>query len=219
MRQGPEHIPVVVEDSYEEIARQVAQRIAELIRGRAGTEGRARARHRLDADRHLPRADPACTSDDGLDFSHVVTFNLDEYFPMAPDSLHSYHRFMRENLFEHVNIDPRNVHIPRGDLPRDADRDALPRLRARHRRTRAASTSRSSASARPATSASTSPARALHSRTRLVVLDTITRRGAAADFFGIENVPARGHHHGRRDDPRGAGDRPGRDSASTRPPS
>src|SRR5437879_5190680 len=54
----------------------------------------------------------------GLAFSDVVTFNLDEYVPMAPDDFHSYHRFMWENLFAHVDIDPRNVHIPRGDLPR-----------------------------------------------------------------------------------------------------
>src|SRR5205085_7225722 len=56
--------------------------------------------------------------EDGLDFSNVVTFNLDEYFPMAPDSVHSYHRFMRENLFDHVNVSPANIHLPRGDLSR-----------------------------------------------------------------------------------------------------
>ena len=55
--------------------------------------------------------------EEGLDFSNVVAFNLDEYYPMAPDSLHSYRRFMRENLFDHVNIRPENIHIPRGDLP------------------------------------------------------------------------------------------------------
>src|SRR5690606_23874616 len=53
---------------------------------------------------------------EGLDFSNVITFNIDEYFPMDPDSLQSYHRFMRENLFDHVNIPPGNIHAPRGDL-------------------------------------------------------------------------------------------------------
>jgi glucosamine-6-phosphate deaminase len=58
--------------------------------------------------------------DEGLDFSDVVTFNLDEYFGVAPDDIHSYHRYMWENLFSHVNIARENVHIPRGDVPRDA---------------------------------------------------------------------------------------------------
>jgi len=56
--------------------------------------------------------------EDGLDFSNVVTFNLDEYYPMAPDSLQSYHRFMQENFFKHVNVPDEQIHIPRGDLPR-----------------------------------------------------------------------------------------------------
>ena len=54
----------------------------------------------------------------GLDFARVVTFNLDEYFPMAPDSIHSYRRYMWENLFAHVNVDPANVHIPDGSVAR-----------------------------------------------------------------------------------------------------
>ena len=53
----------------------------------------------------------------GLSFSHVVTFNLDEYYPMSPDALQSYYRFMHEHLFDHIDIDPANVHIPDGTLP------------------------------------------------------------------------------------------------------
>src|SRR3989441_13062102 len=54
-----------------------------------------------------------------VDFSRVVTFNLDEYYPMAPDSSHSYHRYMWENFFAHVNIAKQNVHIPDGTTPRE----------------------------------------------------------------------------------------------------
>src|SRR4051795_1549617 len=46
----------------------------------------------------------------GLDFSQVVTFNLDEYFPMQPDDSHSYHRWMFETFFDHVNIPKGNIH-------------------------------------------------------------------------------------------------------------
>src|SRR3989338_4941982 len=58
-------------------------------------------------------------SEKGLSFRHVVTFNLDEYWPMPPDSIHSYHRFMRENLFDHVDVEAANIHIPDGTVARD----------------------------------------------------------------------------------------------------
>src|SRR6516165_6115326 len=49
-----------------------------------------------------------------LDFSEVITFNLDEYFPMPPDGQHSYHLWMWENFFKHVNVRKDNIHIPDG---------------------------------------------------------------------------------------------------------
>ena len=57
---------------------------------------------------------------EGLDFAKVRTFNLDEYLGLAPDHPQSYHHFMWENLFRHLNIAPENVHIPDGnakDIP------------------------------------------------------------------------------------------------------
>ncbi|MFQ5631556.1 MAG: glucosamine-6-phosphate deaminase, partial [bacterium] len=51
---------------------------------------------------------------EGLDFSKVTTFNLDEYVGLPPEHSQSYHYFMRENLFKHINVDPRFVHIPMG---------------------------------------------------------------------------------------------------------
>ncbi len=50
----------------------------------------------------------------GLDFSEVITFNLDEYIGMGPDNPQSYHYFMQENFFKHINIKPENVYIPNG---------------------------------------------------------------------------------------------------------
>lgn len=58
--------------------------------------------------------------EDGLDFSRVVTFNLDEYVGLPPDHEQSYRRFMNERLFDHVNIDPKSTHVPdgmAGDIP------------------------------------------------------------------------------------------------------
>ena len=57
--------------------------------------------------------------EEGLDFSQVVTFNLDEYYPIRPDHEQSYHTFMFENLFNHINIPRENIHIPKGWLPPD----------------------------------------------------------------------------------------------------
>lgn len=54
----------------------------------------------------------------GLDFSLCRTFNLDEYVGLAPTHPNAYRRFMRRHLFDHVNIDPRNTHLPDG-LARD----------------------------------------------------------------------------------------------------
>jgi glucosamine-6-phosphate deaminase len=54
--------------------------------------------------------------EEGLSFANVVSFNLDEYWPMEPDSLQSYRRFMNEHLFDHIDIDPANIYVPDGTI-------------------------------------------------------------------------------------------------------
>ena len=54
-----------------------------------------------------------------LSFKNVITFNLDEYFPIDNDALQSYSRFMRNNLFDHVDIKPKNIHIPNGEIKKE----------------------------------------------------------------------------------------------------
>src|SRR5919109_5436169 len=115
-----ERIPTIIVGDHDELGRLIACRIAELIRARGGAGrqtvlGLATGSTPVGVYRELIRMH----REEKLDFSDVVTFNLDEYYPMNPDSIHSYHRFMRENLFNHINIKPQNVHIPRGDVPRD----------------------------------------------------------------------------------------------------
>ncbi len=60
--------------------------------------------------------------EEALDFSRVITFNLDEYLGIAPEHPHSFHHFMLENFFAHVNVDPRNVHIPDGTITGDYEK-------------------------------------------------------------------------------------------------
>src|SRR4030081_1669736 len=114
-----ERVPVVVVE-YDEIARTIATRIAQIIKERrdAGSHavlGLATGSTPIGIYRELIKMH----REEGLDFSDVVTFNLDEYYPMNPDSIHSYVRYMRENLFNHINVKRENIHIPRGNAPRD----------------------------------------------------------------------------------------------------
>lgn len=57
--------------------------------------------------------------EEGLSFRDVVTFNLDEYYPIERSSPGSYRQFMHRHLFGHVDIDPANIHIPDGELPKE----------------------------------------------------------------------------------------------------
>src|SRR5699024_944891 len=54
-----------------------------------------------------------------LSFKNVVSFNLDEYYPMNPDSIHSYHHFMNEHLFNHIDIPKENIFIPEGTIAQE----------------------------------------------------------------------------------------------------
>jgi len=189
MREGMERIRVVVADSHDEIARRIAGRMAEIIRarGQAGEPavfGLATGSTPIGIYRELIRLH----REESLGFRHVVTFNLDEYYPMAPDNLHSYHRFMRENLFDHVDIDPRHIHIPRGDMPR-AEVEAHCRELERAIVAAGGIDYQILGIGQTGHIGFNEPGSDADSRTRLVVLDTITRRSAAADFFGTENVP------------------------------
>ena len=189
MAYAHEHLPVVIVEDYDDIARLVAGRIETLIRTkRAGGEkailGLATGSTPIGVYRELIRLH----RENGLDFSNVVTFNLDEYYPMPPDSIHSYHRYMWENLFEHINIRPENVHIPRGDVPRQQVE--------MHCREYEALIERAGGIdfqilgiGKTGHIGFNEPGSGVESRTRLVHLDTITRKDAAADFFGEENVP------------------------------
>ena len=56
---------------------------------------------------------------EGLSFRNVITFNLDEYYPIENDAFQSYNRFMKSHLFDHVDIDPKNIHVPNGEIPKE----------------------------------------------------------------------------------------------------
>src|SRR5262245_54001551 len=117
---SPERIRTIIVDDHDDLGRLVARRIADVVRARAAAGqravlGLATGSTPIGVYRELIRLH----QEDGLSFRHVITFNLDEYYPMDPGSLHSYHRFMWENLFSQLDIPREQIHIPRGDVPRD----------------------------------------------------------------------------------------------------
>ncbi|MBT8261427.1 MAG: glucosamine-6-phosphate deaminase [Bacteroidia bacterium] len=125
---------------------------------------------------------------EGLSFKNVVTFNLDEYYPMEKQNFQSYYHFMHEHLFDHVDILPENINIPNGELEFDEihqycidyeekilemgglDFQLLGIGRTGH-------------------IGFNEPGSHINSGTRLITLDHITRVDAADSFLGIDNVP------------------------------
>jgi glucosamine-6-phosphate deaminase len=186
-----EKLPVNVYPNQKEASKRVAQRIAGLIKnkqetGKPAVLGLATGVTPVGVYQELVRLH----REEGLSFKNVITFNLDEYYPMQPDSAQSYVTFMNENLFNHIDIDKNNVHIPDGTLDKDAvaafcmdyerqiedlgglDLQILGIGRTGH-------------------IGFNEPGSAPNSGTRMVTLDDLTRSDASRDFGGKEKVPTK----------------------------
>jgi glucosamine-6-phosphate deaminase len=184
-----ERVRTVVVTDHDALERMIADRVVDVIARRVAERGRcilglATGGTPLGVYRELIRRH----REGGVDFSSVVTFNLDEYYPMAPDSLHSYRRYMWENLFAHVNVPAERVHIPDGSMPRAR---VAEHCAAYERAIREAGgiDLQLLGIGKSGHIGFNEPGSPPDSRTRLVHLDTITRKDAAADFFGEDNVP------------------------------
>ena len=102
---------VNIKKNYDEVSKEAANMVADLIRRKPNCVlGFATGGTPLGLYKELIRMH----REEGLDFSKVTTFNLDEYVSLPPEHPQSYHYFMWENLFKYVNVDPRYVHIPQG---------------------------------------------------------------------------------------------------------
>ena len=184
-----ERAPVLIFDTPDAMSRQVARRIANLIEERQAVNqtlvlGLPTGSTPIGVYQELVRMH----EEEGLDFSNVVTFNLDEYYPMDPESLQSYHRFMEENFFNHVNIPEENIHIPQGDIPREEVEHHC--IEYEHAIEKAGGIDLMLLGiGRSGHVGFNEPGSGKDTRTRMIVLDEITRKDAASDFFGEENVP------------------------------
>ncbi len=187
-----ERIPTRVFSDARQASITVASEIASLIRSRTTTGSRR-------CVLGLPTGSTPVSvyaelvrlhREEGLSFKNVITFNLDEYYPMNRQALQSYWRFMHEHLFNHIDIPEQNIHIPDGSLPIEkvaafceqyqkkiADAGGLDLQLLGIGRTGHIGFNE--------------PGSGRDSQTRLIALDKVTRLDAASDFFGEQDVPRR----------------------------
>ena len=179
---------VIFEDSKQG-AIQVAHEMADLIRkksnqGKTCVLGLATGSSPIRVYEELVRLH----REEGLSFKHVVTFNLDEYHPMEKSNIQSYHYFMHQHLFDHVDIDPSNVHIPDGTI---ASEDVKAYCRSYEQSIEAAGglDFQLLGIGRTGHIGFNEPGSHFNSATRDITLDHITRVDASPAFKGLENVP------------------------------
>ncbi len=186
-----EKIHTRIQPSSEEASFYVASELADLIRqrqksGKKAVFGLATGSTPTKVYEYLVKFH----KEEGLSFKNVITFNLDEYFPMEPDSIHSYVRFMREHLFDHIDIKKENIHIPDGTLEKEDVRDYCLAYEEKIKKSGGIDI-QILGIGRTGHIGFNEPGSSITSKTRMVRLDRVTRLDAASDFFGLENVPSK----------------------------
>jgi len=125
---------------------------------------------------------------EGLSFHDVITFNLDEYFGLAPSHPESYARFMADQLFDHIDVPAENIHVPGGNIPLE---EVVTHCQAYEKAIADAGgiDLQILGIGRTGHIGFNEPGSSRDSLTRRITLDRVTRQDAAADFLGEENVP------------------------------
>lgn len=186
-----EKIPTKVWADAREGSKHVAQTIALAIRQRQQEGenivlGLATGSSPIQVYQELVRLH----KEEGLSFKNVVTFNLDEYYPMKPDAQQSYVRFMREYLFDHIDIKKENINIPDGTLPIDQVEEYC-RQYDKKIELLGGIDIQLLGIGRTGHIGFNEPGSWDTSDTRMVRLDALTRRDALKDFPSEEDVPYR----------------------------
>ncbi|WP_040625929.1 glucosamine-6-phosphate deaminase [Mucilaginibacter paludis] len=186
-----EKLPVTVYADRLTASKIVAKRIAAIITAKAAKSentvlGLATGVTPIAVYQELVRLH----REEGLSFKNVITFNLDEYYPMQPTAIQSYKAFMLDHLFSHVDIDMANVHVPDGRL--DVEEIAEYCLAYEQKISALGGLDLQILGiGRTGHIGFNEPGSAPNSGTRLVSLDDLTRNDAAHDFGGKSNVPAK----------------------------
>lgn len=123
-----------------------------------------------------------------LSFKNVIAFNLDQYYPINNDALQSYQRFMKVNLFNHIDIDPKNTHIPNGEIKKE---DIKEHCRQYEKMIEDAGgiDLQILGIGNNGHIGFNEPGSSIHSKTRLISLDNSTRIANAYEFANISEVP------------------------------
>ena len=129
-------------------------------------------------------------NDESLSFNNVITFNLDEYFPIEKDDNNSYHNFMKENLFDHIDIPKENINIPSGDIS-EKDITKFCSNYEKKIEKNGGLDIQLLGIGRTGHIGFNEPGSHFNSITRLITLDHTTRFDASKSFNGIENVPSK----------------------------
>jgi glucosamine-6-phosphate deaminase len=186
-----EKLPVKIWETPLEASKHVAQSIALAIRqkqqdGENIVLGLATGSTPIKVYEELVRMH----REEGLSFRNVVSFNLDEYYPMSKDAMQSYWRFMHDYLFDHVDMKPENIHVPDGTVPMD---DVAAYCEQYEKKIALAGgiDIQLLGIGRTGHIGFNEPGAWETSPTRMVRLDHLTRHDAAKDFGGEDNVPYR----------------------------
>jgi glucosamine-6-phosphate deaminase len=184
-----EKIPVKISKTPKEGSEFAAREIAQLIRSKAAKGekcvlGLATGSTPISLYGALARLH----KEEGLSFKNVVTFNLDEYYPIEPEALQSYHNFMQRNLFSKVDIDPANINIPDGRVAKDKIKEYCQQY---EQKIEAAGgiDLQVLGIGNNGHIGFNEPGSSRYSRTRLVTLDNSTRVANAREFQNISHVP------------------------------
>ena len=167
----------------------VAQQIADLIKqkkseGKKTVIGLATGSSPKTLYAHLVRMH----KEEGLSFKNVITFNLDQYYPMEKDALQSYHYFMRKNLFEHTDINPENYHLPDGLIAKDKVKEHCINYEKQIEAAGGLDLQILGIGVNGHIGFN-EPGSGMYSKTRLVTLDNSTRIANAYDFGNMSDVP------------------------------
>lgn len=186
-----ENLPVKIWENSKDASVHVARSIALAIRqkqqdGETIVLGLATGSSPIKVYEELVRLH----REENLSFKNVITFNLDEYYPMKPDAQQSYVRFMHEYLFDHIDIPRENINIPDGTLPIEAVEDYC-RAYEKKIEQYGGIDIQLLGIGRTGHIGFNEPGSWDDSKTRLVRLDNLTRRDAIKDFILEENVPYR----------------------------
>lgn len=184
-----ENIGTVVYENSAAGSKSVAKEIADLIREKQAKNelcilGLATGSSPKSLYAELVRLH----KEEALSFKNVVSFNLDEYYPMEPDSINSYVRFMNELLFNHIDILPENIHIPDGTLSKEVIGDYCNEYEAKIEMYGGLDLQVLGIGGNGHIGFNESGS-LQNSKTRLVALDHITRVAASKDFSGLDNTP------------------------------